>query len=71
MTKLLVATTNPGKVAELAALLSSLPGEVLGLADLPQTFPEVEETGASFAENALLKASTSNPESSANADIGR
>src|SRR5581483_1696839 len=56
MTKLLIATTNQGKIAEIAALLSALPYQVLGLGDLPQAMPEVEETGATFAENALLKA---------------
>jgi XTP/dITP diphosphohydrolase len=56
MTKLLIATTNAGKVAELAELLTELDCEVLGLADLPQAFADVEETGATFAANALLKA---------------
>ncbi len=53
--KLLVATHNPGKVRELRELLADLPVEV--------TFPpeiglelEVDETGATFAENAALKA---------------
>src|SRR5262245_26619981 len=56
MTKLLIATTNKGKIAEIAALLADLPYEVVGLADWPRALPEVEETGATFAENALLKA---------------
>lgn len=56
MTKLLIATTNQGKLAEFAAWLADLPFEALGLADLPRALPEVEETGATFAENALLKA---------------
>ena len=56
MQKLLIATTNPGKVAEIAALLTNSPCTVLGLADLPSTIPDVEETGVTFAENALLKA---------------
>ncbi len=56
MTKLLIATTNAGKVAEIAALLADLDCEVLGLSDLPQALPAVEETGATFAANALLKA---------------
>jgi XTP/dITP diphosphohydrolase len=56
MNKLLIATTNQGKIAEIAALLVDLPYEVIGLADLPYALPEVEETGATFAENALLKA---------------
>ncbi len=56
MTKLLIATTNAGKVAEIAALLTDLNYEVQGLADLPQPPLAVEETGATFAANALLKA---------------
>ena len=56
-TRLLLATRNRGKLAELQRLLeSAVPGvEVLGLADVPE-YPEEPETGASFAENALLKA---------------
>jgi len=56
MIKLLVATNNPGKVREYEELLVGLPLEV--------TFPaqegialEVEEVGATFEENARLKAS--------------
>jgi XTP/dITP diphosphohydrolase len=56
MTKLLIATYNAGKVVELAELLAGLPCEVLGCADLPEPPPLVEETGATFSANALLKA---------------
>jgi XTP/dITP diphosphohydrolase len=57
MTKLLLATRNAGKLAELQRLLeSAVPGvEVIGLRDVEQ-YPEAPETGATFAENALLKA---------------
>src|SRR3954464_8283914 len=57
MTKLLLATRNPGKLAELQRLLeSAVPGvAVVGLRDVPE-YPEAPETGATFAENALLKA---------------
>jgi XTP/dITP diphosphohydrolase len=55
--RLLLATRNAGKLAELRRLLTeAVPGvEVIGLADVDD-FPEAPETGASFAENALLKA---------------
>lgn len=53
--RLVLATGNKGKIAELAAPLRHLNIEVLGLADFPG-LPPVEETGATFAENALLKA---------------
>jgi XTP/dITP diphosphohydrolase len=56
-TRLLLATRNKGKLAELQRLLeSAVPGvEVVGLADVPE-YPEAPETGATFADNALLKA---------------
>ena len=53
--RLLVATGNPGKVREFAAALESAGIEVLDLADLADATP-VEETGATFEENARLKA---------------
>jgi XTP/dITP diphosphohydrolase len=53
--KVLLATRNPGKLAELRRMLADGPVEVLGLADVPE-FPEAPETGATFAENALAKA---------------
>ena len=54
---LLLATRNPGKLAELQRLLeSAVPGvAVVGLRDVLE-YPEAPETGATFAENALLKA---------------
>jgi XTP/dITP diphosphohydrolase len=51
---LIVATTNPGKLREFRALLSDLPFELYGLGELGVAPPE--ESGASFLENALLKA---------------
>jgi XTP/dITP diphosphohydrolase len=56
-TRLLLATRNAGKLAELQRLLAAaVPGvEVIGLRDVPD-YPEAPETGATFEENALLKA---------------
>jgi XTP/dITP diphosphohydrolase len=56
-TRLLLATRNVGKLAELRRLLeSAVPGvEVVGLGDV-DAYPEAPETGATFADNALLKA---------------
>jgi XTP/dITP diphosphohydrolase len=59
--KLLVATTNPGKVREIAGILDGVrtedgsPIELVSLAAFPD-IPEPEETGATFAENSRLKA---------------
>jgi XTP/dITP diphosphohydrolase len=55
--RLLLATRNAGKLAELRRLLErAVPGvEVVGLGDV-EDYPEAPETGATFAENALLKA---------------
>jgi XTP/dITP diphosphohydrolase len=52
----LVATTNRGKIAEIRALLEGLPIDLLTLSDVLPNSPPVEETGATFLENALLKA---------------
>ena len=58
MRKLVLATRNPGKIREFARLLSEFASdiEVLGLEEFPD-MPNVEETGDSFEENSLLKAS--------------
>jgi XTP/dITP diphosphohydrolase len=53
---LLIATSNKGKVAEIASLLKGLDCRTIGLDDLPQVPPPVEETGTTFVENALIKA---------------
>lgn len=55
MQKLLVATHNQGKVREYRELLAALPLDVTYL-DAEGIALEVEETGATFAENAVLKA---------------
>lgn len=54
-TKLLVATHNKGKIGELADMMRDLAIEWLTLDDAGVTF-EVEETGRTFYENAVLKA---------------
>ncbi len=53
--KLLIATTNPGKLAEIRRFLSDLPIELVGLKEVGIT-DSVEETGNTFEENAILKA---------------
>jgi XTP/dITP diphosphohydrolase len=54
--RLLLATRNAKKLDELRRILQPrMPVEVLGLADVP-AFDEVPESGATFTENALIKA---------------
>ncbi|HEY7181933.1 MAG TPA: non-canonical purine NTP pyrophosphatase [Blastocatellia bacterium] len=53
---LLIATSNKGKVAEIASFLEGLDCRAIGLDDLPEVPPPVEETGTTFVENALIKA---------------
>lgn len=55
MSKLVFATHNLGKLREVRQLLNLPQMELLCLDDLPD-MPEIEETGKTFAENAILKA---------------
>jgi len=55
MKKLLIATTNPGKLTEIKRFLGDLSVELVGLKDVGIT-DVVEETGKTFEENAILKA---------------
>lgn len=53
--RILLATRNKGKIAELGELLADFKLEVAGLDSFP-ALEDVEETGVTFQENALLKA---------------
>lgn len=53
-TRVVLATRNQGKVAELQRILDGLDVTLLSADDVD--LPEVEETGSTFADNALLKA---------------
>jgi XTP/dITP diphosphohydrolase len=59
MTKLLLATANAKKLAELQRILDLSLGSsrvtLIGLGDI-EGYPDVPETGLTFGENALLKA---------------
>ena len=55
--KFVLATHNPKKLAEMSAILSRFGVEVVSPRDLGITV-DVEETGTTFAENAMLKAKT-------------
>ncbi|WP_188190694.1 RdgB/HAM1 family non-canonical purine NTP pyrophosphatase [Nonomuraea sp. SYSU D8015] len=51
--KIVLATRNPGKIAELRRILSGF--DIVGLEEFP-SIGEVAETGVTFEDNALLKA---------------
>jgi XTP/dITP diphosphohydrolase len=53
--RLVVATLNRSKGAEIASLLRGIPYEIVMLADVPGAILP-EETGVTYRENALLKA---------------
>jgi XTP/dITP diphosphohydrolase len=53
--RLLVATTNRGKLREIAGILEHTPVDLVSLDDFPN-LAEPDETGETFAENARLKA---------------
>ena len=55
--KVVLATRNAHKVKEISVILQDLPVQLVSLAEYPE-IPEIEETGSSFVENALLKART-------------
>ena len=52
---IILATTNPGKLREIRDVLGGLPLEVVSIASIDD-IEAPEETGATFAENARLKA---------------
>jgi XTP/dITP diphosphohydrolase len=55
--RVVLATRNAGKIAELNRILADVGGgvEIVGLESFPDA-PDVPETGRTFADNALLKA---------------
>lgn len=56
MKKVLIATTNPGKVREMAAMLAEADMVAVTPQDLSLELGSIEETGLTFIENALIKA---------------
>lgn len=55
MTKVALATRNMGKIREIVELYSDLPIEWVPIDSFGQP-PEIDETGETFRENAILKA---------------
>ena len=55
MKKIVLASKNLDKVKEMRLALQDLPVEILSLADFPE-MPDAVEDGATFEDNALIKA---------------
>lgn len=53
--KIVIATNNKHKLEEISAIMTSFNAEILSLADIGLEI-DVEETGTTFIENALIKA---------------
>lgn len=60
--KIFIATKNHNKLKELERILIPMGFEVLSENDLEKPLPEVEETGTTYEENALLKAHSGSKE---------
>ena len=58
MKELIVESTNQGKLKEIRAMLKDINIEVLSMKDVLNEEIDIEETGTTFKENALIKAST-------------
>lgn len=56
LSKILFASHNAGKIAEIKNMLAPLKINVISALDV--SLPDVEETGKTFAENSLLKSQT-------------
>ncbi len=54
---LLIASKNPRKITEIKEILKGIPFEIKSLIDINYK-DEIEETGKTFEENAILKAKT-------------
>jgi len=60
MRKLLLATNNQGKIREIKSLLADLPFDILTINEVktPSLLKNIQETGATFSQNASIKAKT-------------
>lgn len=54
--KIVIATSNRGKIQEMVNAFKDLPVELISLADLSEKYPEPVEDGDTFAANSLIKA---------------
>lgn len=58
MKEIVVASTNEGKIKEIKAMLNEIGIEVKSINDVFDEEIDIEETGKTFQENALIKAQT-------------
>jgi XTP/dITP diphosphohydrolase len=58
MEKIVVASTNQGKIREIREMLNSIGIEVIPMNEVLDEEIEIEETGKTFKENAVIKAET-------------
>lgn len=54
--KIVIATSNRGKIQEMVNAFKDLPVELISLVDLPEKYPEPVEDGDTFEANSLIKA---------------
>lgn len=58
MKEIIVATKNKGKATEFKQFFAQFNVSCKSLLDIEEAYPDIEETGTTFAENAILKAET-------------
>lgn len=58
MEKIVVASTNQGKIKEIRKMLDSIGIEVIPMNEVLKEEIDIEETGSTFKENAVIKAET-------------
>lgn len=56
LNEIVIASRNPHKISEIKALLADLPIRVVAATELPGMPEEIVEDGASFLDNAMIKA---------------
>ena len=54
--KIVIATSNRGKIQEIINAFKDMPVELISLADLSEKYPEPVEDGDTFEANSLIKA---------------
>lgn len=54
--KIVVATGNQGKLEEIKTILRGFPCKLISFQEIFKEIPKIDETGATFRENAFLKA---------------